>query len=73
MLYDVYAHTMGMIEELEKHESNETGVSLENSGLLRHIIPNWRHHNMMPKDEVSAKAVFFFFHEGSLSDAVYHK
>lgn len=72
MLYDVYAHTMGMIEELEKHDRKETGVSLENSGLLRHIIPNWRDHNMMPKDEVSAKAVFFF-HEGSLSDAVYHK
>ena len=36
-LYDVYEHTVGMIEELEKHE--EHGKSAGNSGLLSHIIP----------------------------------
>ena len=58
MLYDVYAHTMGMIEELEKHETLGTYVRLDNSELLRHIIPNWRASSKMPQDEVSAKAVF---------------
>ena len=40
MLYDVYEHTMGVIEELEKHE--EHGKSAGYSGLLNHIIPKER-------------------------------
>lgn len=39
MLYDVYEHTMGMIEELEKYEPEIPGKTAKNSGLLSHIIP----------------------------------
>ncbi|EDO35962.1 predicted protein [Nematostella vectensis] len=35
MLYNVYEHTVGMIEELEKHDE----VPTENSGLMSHIFP----------------------------------
>lgn len=37
MLYDVYENTIGMIEELEKHEDH--GKSAGHSGLLSHVIP----------------------------------
>ena len=37
MLYDGYEHTMGMIEELEKHEGHN--MSAGYSGLLSYIIP----------------------------------
>ena len=37
MLYDGYEHTMGMIEELEKHEGHN--MSAGYSGLLSHLIP----------------------------------
>ena len=40
MLYDVFEHTMGVLEELEKHE--EHGKSAGYSGLLSHIIPKDR-------------------------------
>ena len=37
MLYDIYENTIGMIEELEKHEDH--GKSAGYSGLLSHVIP----------------------------------
>ena len=37
MLYDIYENTIGMIEELEKHEDH--GMSAGHSGLLDHIVP----------------------------------
>lgn len=48
MLYDVYENTIGVIEELEKHE--EHGMSAGNSGLLSHIIPK---HRKKDKEDVS--------------------
>ena len=50
MLYDVYEHTMGMIEELEKHEHAKYGKTAPNSGLLKHIIPR---DAMQPEFEAS--------------------
>ncbi|KAJ7357672.1 hypothetical protein OS493_023803 [Desmophyllum pertusum] len=49
MLYDVYANTIGGIEELEKHE--EHGMSAGNSGFLSHIIPK---HTKKDKEDVIA-------------------
>lgn len=45
MLYDVFDYTIGMLEELEKHERHPQ----PNSGLLRHLIPVER---KKPFDEV---------------------
>ena len=54
MLYGIYEHTMGMIEELEKHE--EHGKSVGNSGLLNHL-PAYQTKSSReakkPKDDVS--------------------
>lgn len=49
MLYDGYEHTMGMIEELEKHEGHNTSAGF--SGLLTHIIPKG---TKKPKHDVTA-------------------
>lgn len=48
MLYDGYEHTMGMIEELEKHE--EHNMSAGYSGLLSYLIPKGV---KKPKEDVS--------------------
>ena len=48
MLYDVYEHTMGMIEELEKHEDHPNKAG--NSGLLHYVIPQ---ESKRPKREVT--------------------
>ena len=37
MLYDIFGNTIGMIEELEKHEDH--GRSAGHSGLLNRIVP----------------------------------
>ncbi|PFX11584.1 hypothetical protein AWC38_SpisGene24625, partial [Stylophora pistillata] len=49
MLYDGYEHTIGMIEELEKHEGHN--VSAGFSGLLEQIIPKGTN---KPKHDVTA-------------------
>lgn len=49
MLYDGYEHTMGMIEELEKHEGHNMSAGF--SGLLTHIIPKG---TKKPKHDVTA-------------------
>lgn len=49
MLYDGYEHTIGMIEELEKHEGHN--VSAGFSGLLEQIIPKG---TKKPKHDVTA-------------------
>lgn len=49
MLYDGYEHTMGMIEELEKHEGHNMSAGF--SGLLVQIIPKG---TKKPKHDVTA-------------------
>lgn len=39
MLYNIYDYTIGMIEELEKHETRADGKQAQNSGILSHVIP----------------------------------
>lgn len=48
MLYDGYENTMGMIEELEKHEGHNMSAGF--SGLMTHFIPKG---TKKPKRDVS--------------------
>lgn len=48
MLYDGYENTMGMIEELEKHEGHNMSAGF--SGLMTHVIPKG---TKKPKRDVS--------------------
>lgn len=49
MLYDGYENTMGMIEELEKHEGHNMSAGF--SGLMTHVIPKG---TKKPKRDVTA-------------------
>ncbi|KXJ11716.1 hypothetical protein AC249_AIPGENE10730 [Exaiptasia diaphana] len=49
MLYDVFDYTIGMLEELEKHEGHPGKHVPPNSGIFSHLVP-LKH--KMPKPEV---------------------
>ena len=67
MLYQIYENTIGMIEELEKHEDH--GTSAGNSGLLSHIYPK---DTKKDKEDVSLP-VSFYFHVTPVMNKCYLK